>query len=105
MGSNSVGSYVNYVESGIPAERYFGGNLDRLTGIRRKYDPDRLMFSGVAFEFWPGIAVTHSRCLQNYPIWVCSNRFQWSLAGGHFSSAGAGVCDVKAYVRDAASHR
>ena len=43
----SVGGYVNYLEAGQPAARYFGSNLARLSAIRQKYDPSRLMYSGL----------------------------------------------------------
>ncbi|MGB8391911.1 FAD-binding protein [Mycobacterium sp.] len=45
----SVGGYVNYLEANQPASRYFGANLSRLTAIRQKYDPGRIMFSGLNF--------------------------------------------------------
>jgi FAD/FMN-containing dehydrogenase len=45
----SVGGYVNYVEANQPPSRYFGPNLSRLTAIRQKYDPSRIMFSGLNF--------------------------------------------------------
>jgi FAD/FMN-containing dehydrogenase len=45
--AHSVGGYVNYVEPDTPAARYFAGNLERLTAIRRKYDPGGLMNSGM----------------------------------------------------------
>lgn len=45
--SNSVGAYVNYVERGVAPARYFGANLDRLTAVRRRYDPAGLMFDAV----------------------------------------------------------
>ena len=45
----SVGGYVNYVEASQPASRYFGANLSRLTAVRQKYDPGRIMFSGLNF--------------------------------------------------------
>ena len=45
----SVGSYVNYVEVNEPPSRYFGPNLSRLSAIRQKYDPGRVMFSGLNF--------------------------------------------------------
>ncbi len=45
----SVGSYVNYVEANQPPSRYFGPNLSRLSAIRQKYDPGRVMFSGLNF--------------------------------------------------------
>jgi FAD/FMN-containing dehydrogenase len=47
--AHSVGGYVNYVESGEPATRYFGGNLGRLAAIRRAYDPDTVMYSSVSY--------------------------------------------------------
>jgi FAD/FMN-containing dehydrogenase len=45
----SAGGYVNYLEANQPASRYFGANLSRLTAIRQKYDPNRIMFSGLNF--------------------------------------------------------
>ncbi|GFG73814.1 FAD-dependent oxidoreductase [Mycobacterium botniense] len=45
----SVGGYVNYVESNQPASRYFGPNLPRLSAARQKYDPGRVMYSGLNF--------------------------------------------------------
>ena len=44
---HSVGGYVNYVEAGMPASRYFGENIDRLLDVRRTYDPAGLMYSGM----------------------------------------------------------
>ncbi|HTI77330.1 MAG TPA: FAD-binding oxidoreductase [Mycobacterium sp.] len=45
--THSVGGYVNYVEVSTPASRYFGDNTDRLSAIRRKYDPAGLMYSAM----------------------------------------------------------
>jgi FAD/FMN-containing dehydrogenase len=45
----SVGGYVNYLEANTSASRYFGSNLSRLTSVREKYDPNRIMFSGLNF--------------------------------------------------------
>ncbi|ORV14892.1 FAD-binding oxidoreductase [Mycobacterium celatum] len=45
----SVGGYVNYLEANQPASRYFGPNLGRLAAVRQKYDPGRIMFSGLNF--------------------------------------------------------
>jgi FAD/FMN-containing dehydrogenase len=45
----SVGGYVNYVEAGQPPARYFGQNLSKLTAVRQKYDPGRVMFSGLNY--------------------------------------------------------
>jgi FAD binding domain/Berberine and berberine like len=45
----SVGGYVNYLEASQPASRYFGANLAQLTAVRQKYDPGRVMFSGLNF--------------------------------------------------------
>ncbi|MDT5349435.1 MAG: hypothetical protein QOH91_2722 [Mycobacterium sp.] len=45
----SAGGYVNYLEVNTAASRYFGGNLLRLSSVRQKYDPDRIMFSGLNF--------------------------------------------------------
>ena len=45
----SVGGYVNYLEANQQASRYFGANLSRLTAARQKYDPGRIMFSGLNF--------------------------------------------------------
>ena len=47
--SYSVGGYVNYLEASTSAARYFGSNLLRLTAVRQKYDPNRVMFSGLDF--------------------------------------------------------
>jgi len=47
--ANSVGGYVNYLEPDTPAARYFGDNLGRLTDVRRKYDPDGVMYSGLRY--------------------------------------------------------
>jgi len=43
----SVGGYVNYLEANQPASRYFGPNLSRLSAVRQKYDPGRIMFSSL----------------------------------------------------------
>jgi FAD/FMN-containing dehydrogenase len=43
--ANSVGGYVNYLESGFPPARYFGGNLERLEAVRKRHDPTALMYS------------------------------------------------------------
>jgi FAD binding domain/Berberine and berberine like len=45
----SVGGYVNYLEANQPASRYFGPNMSRLSSVRQKYDPGRVMFSGLNF--------------------------------------------------------
>lgn len=45
----SVGGYVNYLEVNQPPARYFGPNLSRLSAVRQKYDPSRVMFSGLNF--------------------------------------------------------
>lgn len=45
----SVGGYVNYLEADTSAARYFGANLPRLSAIRREYDPDQRMYSGLNF--------------------------------------------------------
>ncbi|MBV8785122.1 MAG: FAD-binding oxidoreductase [Mycobacterium sp.] len=45
----SVGGYVNYIEANQPASRYFGPNLSRLSAVRQKYDPGRIMFSGLNY--------------------------------------------------------
>jgi hypothetical protein len=45
----SVGGYVNYVEARQSPARYFGPNLAKLTAVRQKYDPSRLMFSGLTY--------------------------------------------------------
>ncbi len=44
----SVGGYVNYIEANQPPSRYFGPNLSRLSAVRQKYDPGRVMFSGLS---------------------------------------------------------
>jgi FAD/FMN-containing dehydrogenase len=43
----SVGGYVNYLEANQSASRYFGSNLSKLSAVRQKYDPGRVMFSGM----------------------------------------------------------
>jgi hypothetical protein len=43
----SVGGYANYLEANQPASRYFGPNLPQLSAVRQKYDPGRVMFSGL----------------------------------------------------------
>ena len=48
LGSNSVGGYVNYVESGTAANRYFAANVDRLASIHEHFDPDALMINSVS---------------------------------------------------------
>lgn len=45
----SVGAYVNYLEANVAPARYYGSNLSRLTTVRQKYDPNRMMFSGLNF--------------------------------------------------------
>lgn len=45
----SVGGYVNYLEAAQPPARYFGPNLSRLAAVRQKYDPGRIMFSGLSY--------------------------------------------------------
>lgn len=45
----SVGGYVNYLEANTAPARYFGENLSRLTTVRQKYDPNRIVFSGLNF--------------------------------------------------------
>lgn len=45
----SVGGYVNYLEANDPPSRYFGTNLSRLSAVRQRYDPGRVMFSGLNF--------------------------------------------------------
>jgi hypothetical protein len=47
--SYSVGGYVNYLEVNQPPSLYFGPNLSRLSAVRQKYDPGRVMFSGLNF--------------------------------------------------------
>jgi len=45
----SVGGYVNYIEANQPPSRYFGQNLSQLSAVRQKYDPGRVMFSGLNY--------------------------------------------------------
>jgi Berberine and berberine like len=45
----SVGGYANYLEANQPPSRYFGPNLSKLSAARQKYDPGRVMFSGLNF--------------------------------------------------------
>lgn len=44
----SSGGYVNYLETGQSAGRYFAGNLARLSQIRHQYDPKRRLHSGLS---------------------------------------------------------
>jgi hypothetical protein len=44
---HSSGGYVNYVEPNTTAARYFGDNVERLSQVRQRYDPARVMFSGL----------------------------------------------------------
>ncbi|MGN6415305.1 FAD-binding protein [Flexivirga sp.] len=48
VGPYSAGGYVNYLETGQPARRYYDTNLDRLATVRRTYDPQRRVHSGLA---------------------------------------------------------
>jgi FAD/FMN-containing dehydrogenase len=43
----SVGGYVNYIEANQSPGRYFGPNLAKLSAVRQRYDPNRVMFSGL----------------------------------------------------------
>lgn len=45
----SVGGYVNYLEANQSPARYCGPNLSRLSAVRQKYDPGRVMFSGLNY--------------------------------------------------------
>jgi FAD/FMN-containing dehydrogenase len=45
----SVGGYVNYIEASQSPSRYFGPNMSQLSAVRQKYDPGRVMFSGLNF--------------------------------------------------------
>lgn len=45
----SVGGYVNYLEANKPPGWYFGQNLSKLGAVRQKYDPNRVMFSGLNY--------------------------------------------------------
>lgn len=45
----SAGGYVNYLETGARASRYFAGNTARLTQVRRQHDPAGLFHCGVVF--------------------------------------------------------
>lgn len=49
LGSYSAGGYVNYLEAGLPASRYYAGNFSRLQQLRRTYDPARRLHSGASF--------------------------------------------------------
>jgi FAD/FMN-containing dehydrogenase len=49
VNAHSVGAYVNYVEPGTAAKRYFGDNLSRLASVRSEYDPHNVMGSGLAY--------------------------------------------------------
>lgn len=43
LGSRSAGGYLGYIESGRPLREYLGTNTDRLTGVRRTYDPQGII--------------------------------------------------------------
>jgi hypothetical protein len=43
LGSNSVGGYANYLESGTSADRYFATNVGRLASAHQRYGPDALL--------------------------------------------------------------
>ncbi|OBH53556.1 FAD-binding oxidoreductase [Mycobacterium sp. E2479] len=45
----SVGGYVNYIEANQSPSRYFGPNISRLSAVRQKYDPGRVMYSGLNY--------------------------------------------------------
>lgn len=45
LGSNSVGAYVNYVEAGTSADRYFASNVGRLASVHQRYDPNALLIN------------------------------------------------------------
>ncbi|MQY17303.1 FAD-binding oxidoreductase [Nocardia macrotermitis] len=47
LGAASVGAYANYVEPGVPADRYYGGNIARLRAAARNLDPNRLLRTGI----------------------------------------------------------
>jgi FAD/FMN-containing dehydrogenase len=49
LGTHSVGGYVNYIEPDMPTGRYFATNLNRLAVVRKKYDPDNVMYSTVRY--------------------------------------------------------
>ncbi|MDF8266218.1 FAD-binding oxidoreductase [Luteipulveratus flavus] len=49
LAGRSAGGYVNYLESGQPASRYYAGNFSRLTSLRQTYDPSRRLYSGLSF--------------------------------------------------------
>lgn len=43
----SSGGYVNYLETGMPASRYYAGNRARLAQVRQSHDPARRIYSGL----------------------------------------------------------
>jgi len=47
LGRSSSGGYVNYLETGQPARRYYAGNTARLATVRHAYDPSRRLHSGL----------------------------------------------------------
>ncbi|AKU16978.1 FAD-dependent oxidoreductase [Luteipulveratus mongoliensis] len=47
MAPQSAGAYVNYLETGQAASRYYGVNLARMAQLRQTYDPNRRLYSGV----------------------------------------------------------
>ncbi|GAY18636.1 FAD-binding protein [Mycobacterium sp. shizuoka-1] len=47
LGSASTGGYINYPETGDPLARYLGSNVQRFNAVRQKYDPNRVLRSGI----------------------------------------------------------
>jgi hypothetical protein len=45
LGSNSVGGYMNYLESDTSADRYFASNVGRLASAHQRYDPNALLIN------------------------------------------------------------
>ena len=39
-GDDYLGGYINYFDSSLPKERYYGDKLPRLKRVKEKYDPE-----------------------------------------------------------------
>jgi hypothetical protein len=51
QGLKNAAPYVNYALFGTPLERMYGGHLERLREIRKKYDPNDIMRLAGGWKF------------------------------------------------------
>jgi hypothetical protein len=51
QGLENAPAYVNYAISGTPLEKIYGGNVPRLQGIRKEYDPKDVMGLAGGWKF------------------------------------------------------